>query len=123
MLDTRDLGYFICLSALFILFTLYVIKVQRQKRGGQKKMFAALAVIIVLGIISSLTFIRFDFTKEKRFTISKISRGILDSLPKDVKVTVYLNGDNLPGGMKRLRSAVKDMLHDLQLIQQTPHAV
>ncbi|MDO3625875.1 gliding motility-associated ABC transporter substrate-binding protein GldG [Mucilaginibacter sp. BT774] len=114
VLDTRDLGYFICLSALFIWCTLLVIKVQRQKTADKKGLISGLAFIIAVAIISSLAFTRFDFTKEKRFTISKISRGILDGLPKDVKVTVYLEGNNFPAAFKRLKSATKDMLSDLE---------
>jgi len=114
VLDTRDLGYFVCLSAFFIWCTLLVIKIQRQKTADKKGLISGLAFIVAVAIISSLTFTRFDFTKEKRFTISKISRGILDSLPKDVKVTVYLEGNNFPAAFKRLRSATKDMLNDLE---------
>jgi ABC-2 type transport system permease protein len=114
VLDTRDLGYFVCLSALFIWFTLLVIKIQRQKTADKKGLISGLGFIIAIGIISSIAFTRFDFTTEKRFTISKISRGILDSLPKEVKVTVYLQGDNFPAGFKRLQGATRDMLNDLQ---------
>jgi ABC-2 type transport system permease protein len=114
VLDTRDLGYFLCLSAFFIWCTLLVIKIQRQKTADKKGLISALAFIVAVAIISSLSFTRFDFTKEKRFTISKISRGILESLPKNVKVTVYLEGDNFPAAFKRLRSATKDMLNDLE---------
>jgi ABC-2 type transport system permease protein len=114
VLDTRDLGYFVCLSALFIWFTLLVIKIQRQKTADKKGLISGLGFIIAIGIISSITFTRFDFTTEKRFTISKISRVILDSLPKEVKVTVYLQGDNFPAGFKRLQGATRDMLNDLQ---------
>ncbi len=114
VLDTRDLGYFVCLSSLFIWLTLFVIKIQRQRSANQKGMLGGLAVIIIVGLISSYAFTRFDFTKEKRFTISKISRGMLDSLPKNVKVTVYLQGDNFPAAFKRLQGATRDMLNDLQ---------
>ncbi|MDB5022292.1 MAG: gldG [Mucilaginibacter sp.] len=118
VLDTRDLDYFVCLSALFIWFTLLVIRIQRQKNAGQKGMLGALGIIILVGIISSFAFTRFDFTKEKRFTISKISREILGSLPKEVKVTVYLQGDNFPAAFKRLQGATRDMLNDLQAYSQ-----
>jgi ABC-2 type transport system permease protein len=114
VLDTRDLGYFVCLSAVFIWFTLLVIKIQRQKTTAQKGMIGALVVIILVSIISSFAFTRFDFTTEKRYTISKISRGLLDNLHNDVKVTVYLQGDNFPAAFKRLQGATRDMLSDLQ---------
>jgi len=114
VLDTRDLCYFICLSALFIWLTLVAIKIQRQKVNEKKGVISGLGIIIAIVLISSITFTRFDFTSEKRYTISKISRGILDSLPKDVKVTVYLEGNNFPSAFKRLRSATTDMLNDLE---------
>jgi len=118
VLDTRDLAYFIILTGLFICLTLFVLLKQRQKSlrsGGDAKYFAsALGVLILLGIISGLTFTRFDFTKEKRFTISKVSQHIIDSLKGPVTIAVYLKGDNFPGGMKRLQRATRDMLSDLQ---------
>ncbi|MGN6640408.1 MAG: gliding motility-associated ABC transporter substrate-binding protein GldG [Mucilaginibacter sp.] len=114
VLDTRDLAYFVCLSALFIWFTLVVIKLQRQKGVSRKRLMSILAAIVIVGFLSSLAFTRFDFTKEKRFTISKISRGILDSLHSATTVTVYLQGDNFPPAFKRLQGATKDMLNDLE---------
>ncbi|AMR34518.1 gliding motility-associated ABC transporter substrate-binding protein GldG [Mucilaginibacter sp. PAMC 26640] len=70
--------------------------------------------MIALQIFSTWAFTRFDFTREKRFTISPVSRNILDSLSGPVTVSVYLQGDNFPGGIKRLQTGVKDMLSDLQ---------
>jgi len=112
VLDTRDLGYFVVLSALFIWLTVVVLLKQQQKSADKKNMIG-LAIIVVVAILSTLGFTRFDFTKEGRYTISKMSRGILDSLKGPVKVTVYLQGD-LTGGMKRLQRSTNDMLSDLQ---------
>jgi ABC-2 type transport system permease protein len=112
VLDTRDLGYFIVLAALFIWLTVFVLLRQQQK-SSDKKTLAGLAIIVVLGILSSFGFSRIDFTTEGRYTISPVSRNLLDSLPAPVKVTVYLQGD-LTGGMKRLQRATGDMLADLQ---------
>ncbi|MFI5140517.1 MAG: gliding motility-associated ABC transporter permease subunit GldF, partial [Sphingobacteriales bacterium] len=114
VLDTRDLAYFIILSGLFICLTLIVLIKQRQKSLWDKSLSKAAGVLILIGVISSVTFTRFDFTKEKRFTISNVSRNIMDTLKGTVHVTVYLQGDNFPGGMKRLQHATRDMLSDLQ---------
>jgi ABC-2 type transport system permease protein len=117
VLDTRDLAYFIILAGIFISLTLFVLIKQRGKSlSGRDATFCAytLSGLVLLGIISALTFTRFDFTKEKRFTISTISRNLMDSLKSPVRVTVYLQGDNFPGGMKRLQRSAKDMLSDLQ---------
>ncbi|MFB9842703.1 gliding motility-associated ABC transporter substrate-binding protein GldG [Mucilaginibacter ginsenosidivorans] len=112
VLDTRDLAYFLCLSALFIGFTLMVIKTQRQK--GKKGTLIVLAVIVVVGYLSTLSFTRIDFTKEKRFTLSPVTRQVMSNLHQEVKVTVYLKGKSFQSWMKSLQRATRDMLSDLQ---------
>src|SRR6185503_14065939 len=117
VLDTRDLAYFVILTGLFICFTLFMLIRQRQKslKGKDAKYcVGALAILLAVGIISAVTFTRFDFTKEGRFTISPISRNIMDTLKAPVRVAVYLKGDNFSGSMKRLQRATRDMLSDLQ---------
>jgi ABC-2 type transport system permease protein len=68
-------------------------------------------LIVVFNILAQYLFTRFDFTKEKRYTISNISTQILQDLNTDIKVIVYLEGD-FPAGFKRLRTATKDLLLD-----------
>ncbi|MBK0378387.1 gliding motility-associated ABC transporter substrate-binding protein GldG [Mucilaginibacter segetis] len=114
VLDTRDLVYFIILSTLFIWLTLFVLHRQLKKKFINTVFLSTLSLMISLSVLSNFAFTRFDFTKEKRFTISPVSRKVMDSLPQPVNVTVYLQGDNFPGGMKRLQTSVRDMLSDLQ---------
>jgi ABC-2 type transport system permease protein len=114
VLDTRDLIYFIILTSLFIWLTLFVLHRQRNKRFINTIFLSTFGVLFALALLSNKLFTRFDFTKEKRFTISPISRKVMDNLPQTVNVTVYLQGENFPGGMKRLQTSVRDMLADLQ---------
>ncbi|GAA4331150.1 hypothetical protein GCM10023149_36790 [Mucilaginibacter gynuensis] len=114
VLDTRDLVYFILLAGFFIWLTLFMLIRQQQKSIRGTIMLSLISVMISLGLLSQFAFTRFDFTKEKRYTISDISRNLMDSLAAPVKVTIYLKGDNFPGGMKRLQRATVDMLIDLQ---------
>lgn len=69
--------------------------------------------LIAVNVLSSFFFTRIDFTSEKRFTLTDITRRELSSLDDDLHVTVYLEGD-FPAGFKRLRSEVKDLLSDYQ---------
>ncbi|MEO8886003.1 MAG: gliding motility-associated ABC transporter substrate-binding protein GldG [Mucilaginibacter sp.] len=113
VLDTRDLAYFIVLTGLFIGLTLLVLLRQQQKSLKNTTLFKLAGVLVAVIALSAIGFTRFDFTKEKLYTISPVSRGVLDSLPQPVRVTVYLQGD-LTGGMKRLQRATNDMLTDLR---------
>jgi ABC-2 type transport system permease protein len=117
VLDTRDLMYFLVLDALFICITLFVLYKQNGRKLANTAFLSAIGILFALvavTVLSDKIFTRFDFTKEKRFTISPVSRKVMDALPQTVKVAVYLQGDNFPGGMKRLQTSVKDMLADLQ---------
>jgi len=114
VLDTRDLIYFLLAASAFIWLTLFILIKQRQKQLNTAVMVGLLSAFILVGIIAQFAFTRFDFTTEKRFTISPISRKIINDLLKPVKITVYLQGSGLPAGMKRLQGAARDMITDLK---------
>ncbi|WCT15084.1 gliding motility-associated ABC transporter substrate-binding protein GldG [Mucilaginibacter jinjuensis] len=85
-----------------------------QRKLWQTDIYVYAGVFVVAIVIAQFGFTRIDFTKEKRFTLSPVSQNMMDSLTTPVKVTVYLQGDNLPGGFKRLQRATRDMLSDMQ---------
>lgn len=68
-------------------------------------------LVLIVNVLSSFLFVRIDFTKEKRYTLSAISKHELASLEDDMQITVYLEGD-FPAGFKHLRSEVRDLLND-----------
>lgn len=68
---------------------------------------------VLLNFISSVFFTRFDFTADKRYTLSPVTKNILAGLPDKVQVTVYLEGD-FHAGFKRLRSSTRDLLSDFK---------
>lgn len=72
-----------------------------------------LVVIVLLNVIGSFIFTRFDLTSEKRFTLSKATRGILNELDDYVYFRVYLEGD-FPAGFKNLRRETKEMLDEFR---------
>lgn len=114
VLDTRDFIYFLLIACFFLWLTLFILIKQRQKNIVGTVMLSLLSIFISIGIFSQFLFTRFDFTTEKRFTISPISRKIINDLPKPVTITVYLQGSGLPAGMKRLQGATRDMISDLK---------
>ena len=119
VLATGDLVYFILISGIFIGLTLLVIARQRQKALKYTAIPVLAAVLLVIALLSHFIYTRFDFTAEKRFTVSEVSRNVMNGLPQPVTVTVYLQGKDLPGGMKRLQQGTRDMLNDLQAYSNT----
>jgi len=114
VLDTRDLTYFIIVIGLFICLTLVALIRQQQKSLNDKKLIGTLVFLIGIYIISGSTFTRFDFTKEKRFTMSPVTRDIMKKLHNPVRVVVYLQGSNFPAELRRLQRATRDILIDLR---------
>ncbi len=74
-----------------------------------------IAILIFLNLISSRFFTRFDLTKEKRYSISKISRNTVDSLNSVLFVKVYLEGEGFPAPLNRLKEAVKTTLIEMKI--------
>src|SRR5258706_9311685 len=52
---------------------------------------------------------RFDLTKEKRYTLSKATKELLNSLDDDVQIDVFLKGD-FPAGFRKLANSTEDFL-------------
>ncbi|MBU2465772.1 MAG: Gldg family protein, partial [Bacteroidetes bacterium] len=72
-----------------------------------------ISLIVVVNIIGSYVFTRFDLTSEKRYTLSQASKDILNSLDDYVYFRVYLEGD-FPAGFKKLRRETREMLDEFR---------
>ena len=88
------------------------------KRKNLKKnqivtFLVTLAIVVVLNVIGSFVFTRFDLTSEKRYTLSPTTKEILGDLNDYVYFKVYLDGD-FPAGFKKLRRETKEMLDEFR---------
>lgn len=72
-----------------------------------------LVIVVVLNVIGSFVFTRFDLTSEKRYTLSPTTKDILNDLDDYVYFKVYLEGD-FPAGFKKLRRETKEMLDEFR---------
>ena len=70
-------------------------------------------IVVVLNVIGSFVFTRFDLTSEKRYTLSPTTKDILNDLDDYVYFKVYLEGD-FPAGFKKLRRENKEMLDEFR---------
>lgn len=69
--------------------------------------------IIVINVIASFVYTRFDLTSEKRYTLSDTSKEILKNLDDYVYFRIYLEGE-FPAGFKKLRKETKEMLDEFR---------
>lgn len=75
--------------------------------------FITLVLIVVINVIGSFVFTRFDLTAEKRYTLSDTTKETLRKLNDYVYFKVYLEGD-FPAGFKKLRRETKEMLDEFR---------
>lgn len=73
-----------------------------------------IATGLIMLLVSPYIYMRWDLSEEKKFTLSESTIATLKSLDGPIQIKVYLSGDGLPGGFKRLQKASLDLLHDLQ---------
>ena len=73
----------------------------------------ALIGLLLISYLSTSTYKRFDLTKDKRFTISDVSKNILDKIDNTVFVNVYLEG-TFPAEFKRLKIETRQFLEELK---------
>jgi len=122
VIDTRDVLYFACVAALFLMATRMVLQ-SRQWNGwkGRKslrrshwiEMGATVLVVIAVSVISNFLFLRADLTAEKRYTLSKHTKEMLKKIDEPVLFRVYLEGE-FPADFKRLQSETKEMLNQFR---------
>ena len=72
-----------------------------------------IGIALLLNILGNYFFSSFDLTEEKRFTLTKPTLNLLDSLNDVVYVEILLEGD-FPAGFKRLQRSVREMLDDFR---------
>ena len=86
----------------------------KNKRRDITAFVLAIAIVILLNVLGSFAFKRFDLTAEKRYTLSDATKKILGELDDVVYVKVYLEGDDLPVGFKNLKNATKEILDEFR---------
>lgn len=72
-----------------------------------------LVFLFFLNYISSLIHIRFDLTKEKRYTLSKATKDLVRKLDDDVQIDVFLKGE-FPSGFRKLANSTEEFLRLLK---------
>lgn len=89
---------------------------RNNKRQNLITLGLALAVMILLNVVSQYLFYRIDLTAEKRYTLAESTIDMLDSLDDVVYFEVYLEGDfpQGAGDYKRLRDETQIMLDEFR---------
>ena len=83
------------------------------KKNNIKSVAIIIAVLLLLNLIGSSFFHRFDLTKDKRYTLSATSLNIIKQVKNPLSIKVYMQGD-LPAEFKRLQQETRQLLEEFQ---------
>ena len=89
-------------------------KTQIKKKSLQLLIISIIA-IVVINIISSKVFIRWDLTNDKHFSLTSFTKNYLQELKGSVMVRVYLDGDELPVSFRRMKDEIKNKLEEFKI--------
>ena len=112
IIDTRDLLYFTGLSTIFFLATVLLIEIKDGKLYSlQEKLYrGALAVIVLLVMLNGQKYYhRFDFSKNKLYTLSEYTQKLLDKVDENIKITFCRSAE-----LSKLYPQVRDVNDFLQ---------
>ena len=84
------------------------------KKNQIVSFLVTIAIMVLLNVIGSYVFTRFDLTSEKRYTLSPTTKEILKNLDDYVYFRVYLEGNELPAEYKKMRRETKEMLDEFR---------
>ncbi|MCK8479841.1 gliding motility-associated ABC transporter substrate-binding protein GldG [Psychroserpens algicola] len=73
-----------------------------------------LIAIIVINLISSKLYQRFDLTKDKRYTLSDAALQTIDGVDSPLVIDVFLEGD-FPSEFRRLRNETQQLLEEFSV--------
>lgn len=114
LLDIRDLVYFISLNSVFLTLAYTFVKKNHVPiRALMKQWVVVFLAVAFLNVLVTYIIFRIDFTSEKRFTLSTVSKNVLRSISDDLRIVVFLDGD-LPSGFRRLKDESRSLLADLK---------
>jgi ABC-2 type transport system permease protein len=75
---------------------------------------ALIVVLIGINAISSSVFKRFDLTKDKRYTLSDVSKELVSDLEAPLIIDVFLDGE-FPSEFRLLQTETKQLIEEFQL--------
>ncbi len=75
----------------------------------------AIAIFAALMVAGQYAYASLDLTEEKRFTLTRATKKVLEEVNQTLYVQILLDGE-FPAGFKRLRTAAKEMLDDFRSV-------
>lgn len=84
-------------------------------RNKYSKIIVVFVGLIVINLLASKYFKRFDLTEDRRYTLSNTTKNLIKNVDDNIYISVYLKGD-FPSEFKRLQIETASLLEELKSI-------
>jgi len=92
VIDSRDLGFYLGLTALFLFAAIIRLEFGRTGRtGALLKRLPVLSAILVLTVISQFVHQRADLTRDRLYSLNQGSLDVLEALDEPIRMTLYFS--------------------------------
>jgi ABC-2 type transport system permease protein len=89
------------------------MRIKKRKKFDIFQLIILLVIILLINYLSGYLNIRIDLTKEKKFSVSRVSRKILNNLNDVVYIKIYLDG-KLSIPYKKFKRNIEDKLEEFK---------
>ena len=111
--DTRDFIYFITTSFIFLFLSVIVIELKKGRIFSKKQKTSIIFIfgfLILILLNGNSYYKRFDFSKNKTFSISKYTKKLSENITDSLKITYYRSSS-----LSRLYPQIRDIQDFLQI--------
>ncbi len=112
VIDSRDLIYFVAVTALFIGLTVFKLHKEQGKSTNWKQFGGLIVGIVAFCFIGQSIYKRFDLTTDQRYTLNQAALDITTKANSPLIVDVFLEGDNFSSEFKRLQAETRQTLEE-----------
>ena len=114
VLDTRDILYFISITAFFIFISIKGIKNEKLQKKSWIQIASLFVVFFILNSAVNGIHKRFDLTKDSRYTLSEASLDIIKNVDTPIIIDVFLESENFPSEFRRLQTETRQLLEEFE---------
>ncbi len=114
VVDTRDIFYFLSILLFFVVLTSIVLH-KSTKKQKIKPLIILVITTVIINVLGTVSYTRFDLTQDKRFTLSQATENLVLEAAAPVIVDILLEGD-FPSEFRRLQAETKQILEEFNAI-------
>lgn len=76
--------------------------------------FLSFSIILLVNFVAHKLYLRIDLTAEKRYTLTNATKKLLQNLKQEIRIDIYLDGKDLPAGIKKLKQETTELLREFR---------